>query len=40
MALIGKLFYRTGKASATRPYTSIFIGMVIVLIGSLGFLNF
>ena len=40
MGLLGKIFYKTGKASATRPWTSIFIGLVIVCIGSLGFVNF
>lgn len=40
MGLLGKIFYKTGKASATRPWTSIFIGLVIVCIGSLGFINF
>lgn len=39
MGLLGKVFYNTGKASATRPWTSIFIGLVIACIGSLGFLN-
>ena len=39
MGLLGKIFYSTGKASATRPWTSIFIGLVIACIGSLGFLN-
>ena len=40
MGLLGKIFYTTGKASATRPWTSIFIGLVIVAIGSIGFVNF
>ena len=40
MGLIGKIFYNTGKASATRPWTSIFIGLVICAIGSIGFVNF
>ena len=40
MGLLGKLFYKTGKASATRPLTSIFIGLVFTCIGSLGFINF
>ena len=39
MGLIGKIFYKTGKASATRPWTSIFIGLVIVAIGCIGFVN-
>jgi len=39
MGLLGKIFYTTGKASARRPWTSIFIGLVIVAIGSLGFIN-
>ena len=40
MGLLGKVFYQTGKASATRPWTSIFIGCILVLIGSLGFINY
>jgi len=40
MGFLGKIFYNTGKASATRPWTSIFIGLIIVLVGSLGFINF
>lgn len=40
MGLIRNLFYHTGKASATRPWTSIFIGLIIVCIGSMGFYNF
>lgn len=40
MGFLGKVFYSTGKASATRPWTSIFIGVIIVLVGSLGFINF
>ena len=40
MGLLGNIFYTTGKASATRPWTSIFIGLVITMIGSVGFLNF
>ena len=40
MGLLGKMFYHTGKASATRPVTSIFIGLIIVAIGSIGFINF
>jgi len=40
MGFLGKVFYKTGKASASRPWTSIFIGLVIVAIGTLGFINF
>ena len=40
MGLLGKIFYSTGKASATRPWTSIFIGLIIIAVGSLGFINF
>ena len=40
MGLLGKMFYHTGRASATRPVTSIFIGIVIIAIGSIGFINF
>ncbi len=40
MGVLGNIFYTTGKASATRPWTSIFIGLVITMIGSIGFLNF
>jgi len=40
MGLLGNIFYTTGKASATRPWTSIFIGLVITMIGSIGFINF
>lgn len=39
MGLLSKLFYKTGKSSATRPWTSIFIGLVIVAVGSIGFIN-
>ena len=39
MGFIGKVFYTTGKASATRPWTSIFIGLVICGIGGIGFVN-
>ena len=40
MGFVSNVFYHTGKASARRPWTSIFIGLIIVCIGSLGFYNF
>ena len=40
MGLLGKIFYKTGKASAMRPWTSIFVGLIIVAVGTLGFINF
>jgi len=40
MGLLGKAFYHTGKASATRPWTSIFIGLILVCVCSLGFINY
>ena len=40
MSFISNTFYHTGKASARRPITSIFIGLIITLIGCLGFVNF
>ena len=40
MGFLGKVFYNTGKSSATRPVTSICIGIIIVLVGAIGFINF
>ena len=40
MGFLANIFYTTGKASATRPITSIFIGIIIILIGSIGYVNF
>ena len=40
MGFLSKIFYHTGKASATRPITSIFVGLVLVLVGAIGFVNF
>ena len=40
MGLLAKAFYNTGKWSASRPWASIFMGLIIVAIGSLGFVNF
>jgi len=39
MSFVAQVFYHTGKASATRPVTSIFIGLIITMIGTLGFIN-
>ena len=39
MGSLRNCFYVTGKASARRPWTSIWIGIIIVAIGSLGFIN-
>ena len=39
MGSLRDCFYVTGKASARRPWTSIWIGIIIVAIGSLGFIN-
>lgn len=40
MSVIANIFYHTGKASARRPVTSIFIGLILTLIGCLGFINY
>ena len=40
MGFLGKMFYHTGRASGRRPVTSIFIGIVIIAIGAIGFINF
>ena len=40
MGYLSRIFYHTGKASANRPWTSIFIGMVIIMVGSIGFINY
>lgn|ERR1719223_1099618 len=39
MSFIADVFYVTGKASARRPWTSIFIGIMIAMVGCLGFFN-
>ena len=40
MGCLGKTFYHLGKWTAQRPLTNIFIGCIIVAIGSFGFINF
>ena len=40
MGLLAKSFYHIGKFGASRPYTNIFIGVIIIAIGSFGFVNF
>jgi hypothetical protein len=40
MGFIGKLFAKQGELSATHPCTSIFLGVICILIGVFGFINF
>jgi hypothetical protein len=39
MGIIGKAFYNYGLWSARKPVTSIFIGIIVILIGTIGFIN-
>lgn len=39
MGIIGKAFYNYGLWSARKPVTAIFIGIVFIMIGSIGFIN-
>ena len=40
MGFIGKVFAKQGSLSARYPCTSIFIGLILVAFGSLGFVNY
>jgi hypothetical protein len=40
MGWIGKLFAKQGELSARNPWTSIFIGLILITFGTLGFVNF
>jgi hypothetical protein len=40
MGFVGKLFAKQGELSASNPCTSIFLGLIIVAIGCVGFINF
>lgn len=40
MGFIGKVFAKQGALSARYPCTSIFIGLILVAFGSLGFVNY
>ena len=40
MGCLAKTFYHTGKWTASRPFTAIFIGIISVMIGAFGFVNF
>jgi hypothetical protein len=39
MGIIAKAFYKYGLWSARKPITSIFIGLIFIMIGSIGFIN-
>ena len=39
MGLLAKGFYQWGKWAASRPYTAIFLGIVITVIGTCGMIN-
>ena len=39
MGYLGKVFYTYGLWSAKKPFSAIFIGVVLIMIGSIGFLN-
>jgi len=39
MGFIGKAFYAYGLWAAKKPFTAIFIGILVVVIGAVGFLN-
>lgn len=39
MGLIGKGFYHYGRWAAERPLTAIFLGLCIISIGAVGFIN-
>ena len=40
MGLVEDLFYKIGKTAAFRPYSSICIGLIIIAVGSIGFINY
>ena len=40
MGCLAKTFYHLGKWTASRPITNIFIGCIIIMIGTFGFINF
>ena len=40
MGCLAKTFYLLGKWTASRPLTNIFIGCIIIMIGTFGFINF
>ena len=39
MGYLAQGFYKWGLWSASRPFASIFIGILVVTIGTVGFLN-
>jgi hypothetical protein len=39
MGYLANGFYKWGLWSASRPFTSIFIGAMVIMIGTVGFLN-
>lgn len=39
MGHLGNLFYKLGYATASRPGTTCFIGLLILMIGAIGFVN-
>lgn len=39
MGYVGDIFFKWGFWAAGRPLVSIFIGLVIVIIGTTGFIN-
>jgi len=39
MGYLANGFYKWGLWTATRPYTAIFIGAIVVTIGTVGFIN-
>lgn len=39
MGFVGKAFYHYGLWSARKPITSIFIGIIFITVGSIGFIN-
>ena len=40
MGCLAKTFYVAGKWTSSRPWTNIFIGTIIIMIGAFGFINF
>jgi hypothetical protein len=39
MGFIGKVFYKYGLWAARNPFSAIFMGITVIMIGSLGFIN-
>jgi hypothetical protein len=39
MGYLANGFYKWGLWSASRPFTAIFIGAIVVTIGTVGFIN-